>query len=391
MEACSDTRFVYLDGSTFKDGLSVFTGCGYTVSIDHKWARDVHLPLAKFGSPHVGELYAILTFLLSFDSPDRTPYILFVDSLELVKSIGNPLHRDPIIRWIIDLISQYLPFVRLIWIPSHCGVPGNDRAHSLARLGAIDAYNSSLTPLTPPHLSIKCWRTICFEHITRYSHQHLLNILRNCDHRCLTWNPQLRSFPYNSPDIPPTNSLYLFKAFIGSTCNEFRYSRQVATSPTCPYCPTSLHSIHHVLTECPASRPMSTSRLQRPFKLKFAASPSTIFFPLLHLTHSLTPLDYWSRLHDILRVWESPLPNASASSSPSTPSNCPSSSSSNYTSPCLLPPSISPLDFPSSDEVYSSSPISSDYSHKNFPPQCVIPSPISLSSSYSFSSPSPSL
>ena len=50
----------------------------------------------------------------------------------------------------LDELAQLCHTVRLVWIPSHPGIPGNERADSLAKRGtAVDALESPYLPLRP--------------------------------------------------------------------------------------------------------------------------------------------------------------------------------------------------------------------------------------------------
>ena len=123
----SNSTHIYTDGS--KSSLT----CGFAVLFP-----DNHLQyrLPSVSSVLTSELYAIyfaLKYLLHLPSSSFTIFTDSRSSLSLISSFSSP---HPLVRKIQDWLfrlSARRKKVHFCWIPSHVGIPGNDKVDSLAR------------------------------------------------------------------------------------------------------------------------------------------------------------------------------------------------------------------------------------------------------------------
>lgn len=331
------TRFVYSDGGTHATDNKKFTGCGITISCNNRWIFDCYKGIASVGNSYLGEAHALLLLFSNLSVPSNTPHIFFIDCLSLVQALSNPHHHDPLIRLILSYFSSLTPNSKIIWIPSHCDIEGNNRADALATRGAIEASTIPHLPTCPLPSSIHTWRTTAFSATWNLFKSNIYSTLEHIHHRYLLHNPHFLPFPFRNKRIPPHSSLFLLKSFLGATLGEFLYKRDIIPSPLCPHCNIEHHSLHHLLTSCPSSSPHSISNLQQPFHLDYSSNPSDIFFPRLRPRDNLTHHDYWARLHDTLRIWNT---HPDIPHSLFLPSHFHSSSTSSLPSPSLSHPSL---------------------------------------------------
>lgn len=91
-------------------------------------------------SIYTGETLAILEALkVAIKTPRDT--IIFTDSLSAIQGIQQLYPRDPILQQIKSQISKFHQLDKTIeftWIPSHIGIPGNEKADSIARAATTD-------------------------------------------------------------------------------------------------------------------------------------------------------------------------------------------------------------------------------------------------------------
>ena len=76
-------------------------------------------------------------------------FIIFSDSLSLIQTIESQNSRNSVVISILKLIAEIFELNKIItfcWIPSHCGIPGNERADRAAK----DALNKDITPMLIP-------------------------------------------------------------------------------------------------------------------------------------------------------------------------------------------------------------------------------------------------
>jgi len=145
-----------MDGSKLANGA---VGCGW--AIDHSGDQQLH----RFteGQCHLGtraevfnaELHAVqeaVSTLLTMTLPRSTVYICIdnqvsIDTLQFNKSNHEYACRTLEIIGKLQLLGWR---ISTIWCPSHCGIWGNERADTLAKLGASSTipYQFAVTTKT---------------------------------------------------------------------------------------------------------------------------------------------------------------------------------------------------------------------------------------------------
>ena len=144
---------IFTDGSRLHDR----TGTGYIIYEDANEYDTGLFSLSPYSTVFQAEL---VTILLSVRHVLREAWSLcprfvkiFSDSRSALAALNARRSSCRTVRDTIDALNALADIchtVRLVWVPSHSGIRGNERADSLAKLGATaDASESPYLPLCP--------------------------------------------------------------------------------------------------------------------------------------------------------------------------------------------------------------------------------------------------
>lgn len=269
----SSYTFAYCDGS--KSASHVGSGV---------WSPhgSVLARLSAHNSALTAELYALYS-AVSFLSAFPGPFVVFTDSLS---SLSSLLHVSPrshflVLRLAALLSSFPLKFV-LEWVPSHVGVPGNERADQLAK-------SASLLPrVTSTHLSSRE-----LQHLLR---QHYNSACQSqwslSPSPLLSYKPLLGLASHLA--LPRRLQVCISRLRLGTT--RLTHAHYFTGSPPsqCPTCRVPW-SIQHLLLSCPSSAAARSTLartcavLSRPLTLSTVLSDS---FPVEVLAGFLAAAGY---------------------------------------------------------------------------------------------------
>ena len=134
------------------------------------------------------------------DQPEKQ-FIIYSDSLSVLRSLNNLDHRNPLIRQIFRKYNYLSSFKEIVfcWLPSHTNIRGNE----LADLEAKSALSLSITNLKIPHSDFKS-----------NIHQYVMDKCQS------VWEEQTG------------NKLHELKPDFSSKCSFLGYSRQIQTKIT---------------------------------------------------------------------------------------------------------------------------------------------------------------
>jgi ribonuclease HI len=102
--------------------------------------RSFSFSLGKYATVVQTEIYAILQ--CAYENIRRTcrhkRILIFSDSQAALKALSSPKVMSRLVAECLDALSVLANQneVTLIWVPGHCGIPGNEKADKLARQGA---------------------------------------------------------------------------------------------------------------------------------------------------------------------------------------------------------------------------------------------------------------
>lgn len=240
---------IYTDGSKTKTSTSLGI-----FSLDYNIQEGIKLN--KNTSIFEAEARAIL--LASELSPPNHKTLIITDSLSVAKSIAatNTKH-ETISRIQNEIFSKNL---KILWIPSHIGIHGNDKADKLAQ----DSHNSNdiFNNLSKQDL-YRVYSTAVIENLqTIHENNHNSKILEI--------KPKILTQYF--PSMHRRDAVVLTRLRIGHSNLTHSHLLSHAPPPGCPNCQTIL-TIKHILIECPCFQ-SQRNRLFQNRSLKELLDPS---------------------------------------------------------------------------------------------------------------------
>ena len=135
---------IYTDGSAFKG--TTKAGCGARIEYSDKNCDELCEPCGSHCDNFEAEVLAIqhsiqkLTQTFDANPNSITNCVIFSDSQSVLKTLDEQNFSTKVIRDLALCISSFIEKFNIIlylqWIPSHCGIAGNERADVLAKRGA---------------------------------------------------------------------------------------------------------------------------------------------------------------------------------------------------------------------------------------------------------------
>ena len=135
-------------------------------------------------------------WLNTLNTHEQTNYAILTDSLSALQALhaGSSKTRPDLIyaalKGITKLTNKNIS-LKLIWIPSHVGIPGNEYADKLAKLGSQDGLLSELKPSAREIIAIinqKAYNEQDYKW-SKYCTEHDLPLITNPSHKIHIYSP----------------------------------------------------------------------------------------------------------------------------------------------------------------------------------------------------------
>ena len=150
MSYSDDLNKIFTDGSAFKGTINA--GYGARIEYADNSYEEIYEPCGAHCSNYEAEAFAINAALEKIEEtfknePNKIQdTVIFSDSLSCLESLKsqnfeNSSNRDLTIN-INSFLEDYNITLFIQWIPSHCNIPGNERADTLAKKGATKEQSS---------------------------------------------------------------------------------------------------------------------------------------------------------------------------------------------------------------------------------------------------------
>lgn len=125
---------IYTDGSKIEDRV------GFGV-----WSKEKEINgrLNNHASIFTAEMYAIIKAIDLVEKANGSHFLIISDSLSCLKALGNYDSKDTITNRTKYKLAKIRKHVEFLWIPSHIGINGNDKADKLAKDGTNKRFESS--------------------------------------------------------------------------------------------------------------------------------------------------------------------------------------------------------------------------------------------------------
>ena len=229
-----ESRIFYSDGSKSDNAVA----CSF-YSSEHK----LKMRLPDYMSVFTAELIAILSILKCIESiPDEDNFILCSDSLSGIMAIHSRDTKHPYVLEILKLyttLTQQLKLIVLLWCPAHVGIPGNERADSLAK-AALSSSNFASLPVPASDLKFYIRKYITSQWQQRWNDQ-----VHNKLHAI---KPAIGPWPLCQRGSR-REEVVLARIRIGHTHLTHGFLPRGEVQPECVACVCPL-TIQHILIEC---------------------------------------------------------------------------------------------------------------------------------------------
>lgn len=239
-------------------------------------------PLDTWADNFDGEMYAIfmaIRAICDVDEPSEQNIVILVDSQAAIQSITDytllPSELELECKQHIDSLLRSGRRVVFQWIPSHCGIYGNERADILAKEA------SSLLPSSHP-VPLRNAKRLIGRKIRLSTTSALKNMADGKSWACLL-NDQLRS---SLSLLPRAWGVACFRTINGHDYLQAHlYKINLADSPNCVLCGTSQMTGEHLFC-CPS---LSDTRSSDDFRaLSPSGAISTLYWTARRLMSEMT-------------------------------------------------------------------------------------------------------
>lgn len=222
----------------FTDGSKTEQGVAYAYVNDSVTKTRTIQP---FASIYTAELMAIYKSIVYSENhyPQSQEITIVSDSRSSLQAISKYNNKHPLVRTIQDAIASSEKRVNLCWVPSHVGIPLNEKADSLAR----EAINNVMRPIYIPRTDLKP--------IIKSSVKKLW-----LSEWCETQDNKLREIkdtvtPFGNSTCQNRRwEVTLCRLRIGHTHLTHGFLMEKGPRPFCEDCIVPL-SVKHLLSECP--------------------------------------------------------------------------------------------------------------------------------------------
>ena len=244
-ELTDSSLLCYTDASKIKDK----AGTGIFIP---KKGVELSIRVSPDSSISSTELAAIEDCLLllktSYQGEDSSIVILS-DSLSAIQCLSNrnnAYHNRDIYR-ILSLISEFKDQgqqVTLVWVPAHLGIPGNEKADSLAKNATSKAHIDRQIPATVKDARRFVARTIEGDWQRRWDSCH-----QDCHQQRIQEQVSTRNF---FQCAPRKKEVLISRLRLGRChLDQYLFQMKKKVSGKCRTCPSKEETISHFLLECP--------------------------------------------------------------------------------------------------------------------------------------------
>nr|CAI5822440.1 unnamed protein product [Callosobruchus analis] len=238
LEHHSAAQIIYKDGSKNDSGV----GCAIAVvSASYSWC------MSPKTSVYTAEQYAIWQAMMYCKMVVSARNIVIVsDSLFALTSLRNVSINDPVVQMILEslkVLEESGKNVFFVWVPGHCGVPGNGLADRAARQAA--------TP-SAPHCTVDV-PLIKVADQKRHTNHRIRSAWQN------SWDGLSTQLTEKNPFVQPRFSLRNMCREKRAKVHRLRFGHTALTHlflllgndpPLCQRCGAAL-VVRHLLCECP--------------------------------------------------------------------------------------------------------------------------------------------
>ena len=224
----------------FTDGSKTENGTGYSIikmtNSNSTIIQSTLLP--PHSSVFTAEAEAILD-ACRYAKLNKAKHIILTDSLSTLSAVKNINSNNPTTNQIRDILIDNMN-IKLIWIPSHIGIQGNEKADEIAKL-------STKSPLIAKNI-------FCSNDIKNYlssAHNHLQQLDWNSyNHFYKNYNPNKdkQIFPQ---EISRRETIAFSRFRMGHTRLTHKIYFDSSGPSQCIFCNCSDLNIKHIVEECP--------------------------------------------------------------------------------------------------------------------------------------------
>lgn len=229
-------NFIFTDGSKIN----------YTISFAITTETDVlkYGILPPYSSVLTSETIAILE-AIELTKNRRGKFIICSDSLSAVDSIQNTNNNSFYPSRIRSLITQHAPKIKIMWIPGHSGIKGNELADQAAKSA------SSMPLILTPNINTTDIKKHLKADLATKQKEHIIN--------CSPWYQSINTntshpcdyLKQSHPNWTRLDQIKIIRLRLGHTNITHQHYLNPNSIPTCPFCQGDI-SLNHIFNSCPS-------------------------------------------------------------------------------------------------------------------------------------------